>query len=186
MRPHQSPAATVGALLRWMLACARRLLHVSTLALRSAHSTTMASIVNGAAVATATVDKRPEPSVLANSLLPRSAKRARVSGPSEDDSSSVAAAPVVRAVPVTDGSPSTASGGESDVAPSTHSKSRAAVSPTPTTVMLSWSADVPVPNSERVVAEVVERLRRGEVVGLPTDTIYGIGCLAQDTSAVNR
>ena len=58
--------------------------------------------------------------------------------------------------------------------------------PTPTTAMLSWSADMPVPNSERVVAEVVERLRRGEVVGLPTDTIYGIGCLAQDTSAVNR
>jgi hypothetical protein len=58
--------------------------------------------------------------------------------------------------------------------------------PSASAVVLAWHDDMPRDDAERVVAAVVERLKRGEVVGLPTDTIYGIGCMVQNTSAVNR
>ena len=63
---------------------------------------------------------------------------------------------------------------------------RSSSSPSASAVVLAWHDDMPRDDAERVVAAVVERLKRGEVVGLPTDTIYGIGCIVQNTSAVNR
>ncbi|EGD76739.1 yrdC domain-containing protein [Salpingoeca rosetta] len=42
--------------------------------------------------------------------------------------------------------------------------------------------DVP----DDVVADAVETLRAGGVIGVPTDTIYGLACLAQSTQGVRR
>lgn len=39
---------------------------------------------------------------------------------------------------------------------------------------------------DRVVSVVATTLAGGKVVGLPTDTIYGVACLAQLTPAINR
>ena len=36
------------------------------------------------------------------------------------------------------------------------------------------------------VAEAAEALRSGGLVVLPTDTVYGVGCLASDADAVDR
>ena len=33
---------------------------------------------------------------------------------------------------------------------------------------------------------IVDSLRRGEVIVYPTDTVYGIGCLATNRKAINK
>jgi tRNA threonylcarbamoyl adenosine modification protein (Sua5/YciO/YrdC/YwlC family) len=44
----------------------------------------------------------------------------------------------------------------------------------------------PVNPEQRLMRLVVERLRRGDVIAYPTDTIYGIGCDIFQKSAVER
>jgi L-threonylcarbamoyladenylate synthase len=41
-------------------------------------------------------------------------------------------------------------------------------------------------NSSQIIDTVAESIRSGQVIVYPTDTVYGIGCLATDDKAVNR
>eukprot|EP00037_Helgoeca_nana_P002672 m.35360 g.35360 ORF g.35360 m.35360 type:complete len:313 (-) comp12767_c0_seq1:56-994(-) len=63
------------------------------------------------------------------------------------------------------------------------------IQPTPTattTTVYSLHKGASEAEFETVVAAVSDKLKKGEVVGLPTDTIYGVACLAQLTPAINR
>ncbi|MFW5888345.1 MAG: L-threonylcarbamoyladenylate synthase, partial [Patescibacteria group bacterium] len=41
-------------------------------------------------------------------------------------------------------------------------------------------------NSSQIIDTVADSIRSGQVIIYPTDTVYGIGCLATDDKAVNR
>lgn len=42
------------------------------------------------------------------------------------------------------------------------------------------------PALERILNSAVKSLKSGQVIALPTDTIYGVAALAQSTEAVNK
>ena len=44
----------------------------------------------------------------------------------------------------------------------------------------------PVNPEQRLIRLVVERLRKGDVIAYPTDTIYGIGCDILQKGAIER
>mmetsp|Transcript_26971 Transcript_26971/g.70863 ORF Transcript_26971/g.70863 Transcript_26971/m.70863 type:complete len:329 (+) Transcript_26971:81-1067(+) len=72
--------------------------------------------------------------------------------------------------PRADGGPGPAAAAEGDPGP----------------VVLPLGPEATQSELDKVVATVVAQLKDGAVVGLPTDTIYGVGCLAQLTAAVRR
>ena len=39
---------------------------------------------------------------------------------------------------------------------------------------------------DKVIEKVVTQLKRDEIVGVPTDTIYGVAGLAQSTPSINK
>ncbi len=49
----------------------------------------------------------------------------------------------------------------------------------------TWRVDAEEPDAE-IIAQSAERLRRGELVAFPTETVYGLGANAQDAGAVAR
>ncbi len=46
--------------------------------------------------------------------------------------------------------------------------------------------DVEQLNTEETINDIAERFRFGQVLAYPTDTVYGLGCLATDEQAVER
>lgn len=49
-----------------------------------------------------------------------------------------------------------------------------------------WNVDKLVDECHPDIIEVAKRLREGEVIAFPTETVYGLGANALDTEAVKK